>query len=268
VTAAAAAGVLLAAGPALADIGVSPSTAAQTTGQNLTFTVPNPGACPVTRVVLTLPADTPVAEVYPLSVDDWAPQIIMRKLTTPLETIHGGAPATEATAQITWIAMPGKSIPTGKTAQLSIAIGPLPTVSRMQFQLTPSCADGKAGTTQTASLALTPPADGQAPAGHSGHGGTTGTGQTGTGTGTDPTESQYFEKITQDSGPGFWAIAGWVIAGLGVAGVVVALLRGRRKGAAEADDDASAPDEPKEPVTASAARITAWSYRDGPVEDD
>jgi hypothetical protein len=256
------AGLLLVAGPALADVSVSPTSAAQGSGQNLNFTVTNPDPRAITKVTLVLPPDTPIAEVYPLSVDDWAPRITLRTLSTPLATIHGGSPVTEATQEITWIAMPGKSIPTGKSAALGIAIGPLPALSQMRFSFVPTYADGTNGTSMPASLALTPAAAGQAPPGHTG-------GHPSATAAPDPNEDTYFRNLTQDTGPGFWGIAGWVIAGLGLAGVLVALLRGRRKGAAveATDDDTSAPDVPKEPVGASAARSRAWRYRDGPDEE-
>lgn len=70
---AAAGGVLLVAGPALADVTVNPPSAPQGEGADLAFHITNTGPQPITALRLTWPADMPVAEVYPLSVPDWAP---------------------------------------------------------------------------------------------------------------------------------------------------------------------------------------------------
>jgi hypothetical protein len=226
---AAVAGVLIAAGPAAADVAVNPTSAPQGSGANLTFRVTNTGSSPIIRVKLVLPPDTPVAEVYPLSADDWAPQITQQKLTHPLTTIHGGTPVTETAKDITWIAMPGKAIAPGRHADLGIALGPLPTVSRMAFEVRPTYADGAAGPAMPpAVLALTPATAGQAPA--HGHGATDATGSD---------DAAFAAVVAQaDHGPNWWSIAGWIAAGLLAVGLGVAYLRSRRRsvsGAAPAD---------------------------------
>ena len=263
-TAAALIGALVAT-PALADVTVSPTSVPQGSGQNLTFHVTNTGARPIHTITLRMPADTPVAEVYPLSVDDWAPRIEMRKLATPLATIHGDTTATETADAITWLAMPGKDLPTGKGTDLTVAVGPLPTLSAMRFTVVTTYADGKPGPAMPpATLTLTPAAAGQAPA--HGHGGAT------TATATRPDEAALFEATVAeaDRGPSVWSIGGWVVAALALAGGAVAMLRGRHR--AEPDDDepdedetegtaaaepAAAADE-KEPVAAGSSK---WSYR-------
>ncbi|RZU48426.1 uncharacterized protein DUF1775 [Krasilnikovia cinnamomea] len=296
--AAATAGVLCAAGPAAADVTVSPASVPQGSGQNLTFHVTNPGSKQISTVRLVLPPDTPVAEVYPLSVDDWAPRIDPRHLDTPLESIHGGTPVTETASAISWIAVGGKSLAPGKSADLAVALGPLPTLSSMRFTVQATYADGTPAPAMAADLTLTPAAPGQAPAGHTGHGGTA----------ANPTQADdaAFAKVVSqaDQGPGFWTIAGWVVAVLAGAGAVWALRRSRRRdggagrdgaarGTRDADATAGTPegaaadsaakdgktkdgttkdgaangaDSANEPVGAGAsrARITGWSYRDGP----
>jgi uncharacterized protein YcnI len=89
--AAVAAGVLCAASPAAADVTVSPPSAPQGSGTNVTFKVTNTARSPITKVKLMLPAELPVAEAYPLSVDDWAPLITTKSLATPMDGIHGEA---------------------------------------------------------------------------------------------------------------------------------------------------------------------------------
>jgi hypothetical protein len=233
-------------------------------------------------------------------VDDWAPQITQQKLTHPLTTIHGGTPVTETAKDITWIAMPGKAIAPGGHADLSIALGPLPTVSRMSFEMQATYADGKAGPAiPPVVLALTPAVAGQAPAhGHAG-------------TATAGSDDAAFAAAaaSADRGPSWWSIAGWIAAALLAAGMVVAYLRSRRRGEdptdtnaeetntpasaqdaddivtssargntdrirntdagrntdADRDDAAKGEDANKEPVAAGTRlRPSSWRYRDTP----
>lgn len=259
----------LVATPALADVTVSPQTAPQGSGQNLTFHVTNTGDKPVGTVVLRMPADTSIAELYPLSVDDWAPRIEMRKLATPLATIHGGTPATETAASITWLAVQGRELKPGASTDLRIAAGPLPTLTSMQFLISTTYTDGKPGPVMPpAALKLTPAAPGAAPAGHHG-GGTT------TATGSDQltnAEQAALQQALAESGGSFWAKAGWVVAGLVLLAGVAIMLRGRHR--ATEDDDEGEPDveddkptatettpaeekDEKEPVAAG----SKWSYK-------
>ncbi len=260
----AAAGVLGFAAPAAADVTVSPPSVPQGSGQNLAFTVTNTATSPITRLKLVLPPDMPVAEVYPLSVDNWAPQIENRKLDAPLTPIHGAGPVSETAASITWIAMPGKALPPGKSTDLTVAMGPIPTTgSRMSFAVQPTYADpAKAVPMPPVALTLTPAAPGQEAAGHGGHG-------TSTADGTSDADAATFAALAAaaDDGPGFWTIAGWVVAGLTLAGGAVALLRSRRRHpAAEPQAGEQDAGDEKELATAGAPRVTAWSYRDDPQE--
>ena len=267
------------AGPALADVSVSPTSAPQGSGANLTFRVSNTARTAITRVKLVLPPDTPVAEVYPLSVDDWAPQITQQKLTQPLTTIHGGTPVTITAKDITWIAMPGKAIAPSRYADLTVALGPLPTVSQMQFTVQATYADGTAGpVTSPVVLKLTPATPGEAAAQHSGHSGAA-AGGTATG-GSDSEDAAFAAVVAQaEQGPSWWSILGWIAAALAGIGAVVAILRARRRpapdGATENEDegpeDEGAEDEgsaEKEPVAAGTGgtnvRGFTWRYRDDP----
>jgi len=270
---AAAVGVLAAAGPALADVSISPPSAPQTTGANLTFHVTNTGHSPMTKVKVALPADTAVAEIYPLSVPDWAPELSQKHLATPLDTIHGGTPVTDATASITWIAMPGRSVPPGGSADLSVAIGPLPTTTSMTFLVTAVYADGKPGPAiPPAVLKLTPATAQEQAAAHAGH--------DAAGTATDPDAQIFADAVAQaDGGPSWWSILGWVAAaGLGAVALVM-ILRNRHRPAEDDEDgdgtdEDESPDEPavsedgdtKVPVTAGKVRASSWRYHQSPDE--
>lgn len=256
--AASAVAVLATAAPALADASVSPPSAAQGSGENLYFTVTNTGASPITRVKLVLPADTPVAEVFPLSVDNWAPQITPLTLSTPLTSIHAGSPVTETASAVTWTAVGTGAIAPGGSAELAVALGPLPTTSTMSFTLEPTYASGSGPALAPVVLNLTPAAPGQATTGH--HGAATG----GSGGDVSTAEDAAFQAVVDqaDQGPGVWTIAGWVVAALALAAAAVAMLRGRHR-ASEGDeepDEGAGDDEPdderKEPVGA----ISNWRY--------
>jgi uncharacterized protein YcnI len=269
---AATAGALAAAGPAMADVSVSPPSAPQTTGANLTFHVTNTGKSAMTKVKVALPADTAVAEIYPLSAPDWAPELTQKHLATPLDTIHGGTPVTDATSSITWVAMPGKAIPPGGASDLSVALGPLPTTTSMTFMVTATYADGRPGPAiPPAVLQLTPATAEQAAAAHAGHD-AAGTGGTGTGA-TDPDAALFAQAVDQaDSGPNWWSILGWVAAAALAAIAIVMIMRNRRR--PETADDDDSPDEPavaaetddKEPVAAGKVRASSWRYQDGPED--
>jgi hypothetical protein len=253
--AAIAAGVLCAAAPASADVTVSPPSVTRGEGVDLTFHVVNDHRVALTKVRLVLPPATPIAEVYPLSVPDWGPQIASRTLAKPVESIHGGTPVTEATASITWVAAPGKALQPGAATDLSIAIGPMPEVDRMSFEIQPTYADGSAGPAiAPVALTLTPAVAAPPVA-----------------------EAFVYEPEGTPDGPGWSSVAGWIVALLTAAGGVFMLMRSRRPDEtddADVSDDASsktAPDtadlssEAADPAQAAhKARVTAWSYRDTP----
>jgi hypothetical protein len=261
-TATTVAGVLSMACPAMADVKVEPASAPQGSGQNVHFQFTNTAQCAVNKVKLTMPKDNPVAEVFPLSNESWAPLITPLKLNTPLTSIHNGSPVTETASAITWIAVKGQELAPGKSADLAVALGPLPTVSSMNFTLEQTCAGGKAGpAVPPVTLALTPAEPGQA-AGH--HGGAGGATQQGDGTSAD---DETFEALlaASDDGPGFWTYAGWVVGLIALAAVAVLLLRGRRRPETEAVE--AEEEEEKEPVAVGAPKVTSWSYKDGPAKE-
>jgi hypothetical protein len=260
-TAVTAVGVLFAAGPAAADVTVSPASVPQGSGANLSFHVTNEGSAPITEVTLKIPVDTPIAEVYPLSVNDWAPRITYRKLTVPLKAIHGATPVTEAADTIIWLAVNGTRIEPGKSADLTVALGPMPALSSVRFTVDTKYADGKAGPTMPATVSTTP-SNGGLPVSH--HGGTAG------GTEGSAAEQALFDQIAsqaqQDDGPSLLSIGGWVVAALALLATGVMALRGRHRAEEEpgepddtpAGDDAADDDGEKEPVAAGDSK---WSYK-------
>ena len=154
----------------------------------------------------------------------------------------------------------------GKATDLSVAVGPLPTLSTMQFTISSTYADGKAGPSMPASLALTPAAPGQAPAGHDHGGGTVTTPEDQTGAATG--EDQVFKDAVADAtrGPSVLSILAWVAAGLALLAGVVMMWRSRHRASedeeiAEQDEPATEPaatEDEKEPVGAGHSK---WSFK-------
>jgi hypothetical protein len=258
--AAVAAGVLGAASPAAADVTVSPPSAPQGSGTDVTFKVTNTAKSAITKIKLVLPADLPVAEAYPLSVDDWAPLITNRSLDAPMEGIHGEA-ITESASDITWTAMPGKALAPGRSTDLTVAMGPMPMSAGMSFVVQPTYADpAKGAPMPPVGITLSPALPGQEAPAHGGH--------SGAGTATDPDAATFQALIdSADNGPGFWTIAGWIVAALAAAAGAIAVVRARRRPSAAAVEPEAEPQE-KELVgaAAKAPKVSSWRYQDGPTE--
>src|SRR5262249_31866321 len=97
--------LLVMASPAAASVTFVPGPTTQGDAANLTFRIKNDSsAASINRIEVRLPEDHPIAEVYPLSTDNWAPQITTRTLAQPLQSLHGGGSVTDATAAVTWTA--------------------------------------------------------------------------------------------------------------------------------------------------------------------
>lgn len=139
--AAAVAAVFGAPGAAWADgVTSSPGQAVQGDAVELTFVVPEerPGAR-TEKIEFRLPPDAPIGEVYPLSVDGWAPLITSRDLDAPVAGIHAPSVST-VTSAVVWTRGAGPAVP--GPARLSVAMGPLPQLDRMTFEVVQTYSDG------------------------------------------------------------------------------------------------------------------------------
>ncbi|WP_033339340.1 DUF1775 domain-containing protein [Catenuloplanes japonicus] len=255
-----AAGALALPTPASADVTVDPDVSVQGGAPRLTFTVTNgsPGAT-LTEVVLTMPDSMPIAETYPLSVDDWAPRINWKTLDQPLQGVHSSK-VTEAVTDITWYAMPGKGVKPGGKADLLVTLGPLPVAEQVVFTITEKYDDGSAVVNDVvpapgasaphaaAVLRLIPDTISDQNGGH--HGGAT------------TTDTQPVANVTDDSaGAGLWIGIGGLVAGLVGGGAIAWLLASRRKPEAPVAADVVSPKPEK-------TDDSVWRYRgDLPADD-
>lgn len=235
-------GVFLAPGAARADIRadirtdvtVTPDQAVRGDAAKLIFRVTDErGAAYTTKIELLLPEAAPIAEVWPLTVPDWAPSVVTRKLDRPLDGLHHGR-VSEVTSQITWIRAEGA--PRADAAELQVSLGPMPETDRMLFAVVQTysdgavvrwdaqpAADGSRVENQGALLTLVAPT--AAPGGASGgaHGGTHG-GDSGT-----TSQGGVSGESDDDAGGGFGSLATGLLIGLAMGGgVAIWLARGRR----------------------------------------
>jgi uncharacterized protein YcnI len=137
-----AAGAVVLAAPAAADVTVTPAVAPRGGPAALVFTVPEERAgAHTTKVELLVPEATPIGEIYPMSVTGWAPTTTTRKLDKPIELIHG-QPANEVVSKVTWIRV-GRAAPKpGEAALLKLSMGPMPQTEQVAFTIVQTYSDG------------------------------------------------------------------------------------------------------------------------------
>ncbi len=118
----AAAALLALAGPVSAHVTVNPSTAAKGGFAKLAFRVPNERAnAGTTKLLVSFPADHPLASVSVRPKAGWTYQVTRTKLATPIQ-VHG-SPVTEAVSQVEWT---GGRINPGEFDEFEVSVGPLP----------------------------------------------------------------------------------------------------------------------------------------------
>ncbi|MBQ1047894.1 DUF1775 domain-containing protein [Micromonospora sp. C51] len=227
----------------------TPAEAQQGNAVKLEFVVPDerPGVR-TERIEIKIPENPPIAEVYPLSVEGWAPTITTRKLDRPVSGMHG--PATDVvTASLIWSR--AKDQAGEGPARLVFSMAPLPQTERLTFELVQTYADGLqvrwgGGPGQRPLPALTLlPGDPAYPGAHGGHGAAPG--------GAAPAEAPP-TTAASDGGPNANSLlAAGLVAGLG-GGAVVGWLISRRRRATTEEIDRSVLDEerPGEQPAASA----------------
>ncbi|MGC4771304.1 DUF1775 domain-containing protein [Micromonospora sp. DT44] len=254
VTALTAAGLLLwpAAAAQAADVTTTPTEARQGDAVRLEFSVPEERAGTTTKQIeIRLPADAPVAEVYPMSVDGWAPRIDSKTLDKPVAGIHSSGVSTVTTA-VTWVRVgPGATGP----AKLALSMGPLPQAERLTFEVVQTYADGTVvrwadadGDHRAPALTLLPAVPGAAgPAAHGGgHGAPAAGGPAAGDSGLNP--APVGRESDEESGNADGMLAAGLLAGLGggaAIGWVVSRWRRRDPDQAEALDEVTGSgDEP------------------------
>jgi len=137
---------LVALGPAaVADVNISPAQADQGGAAAITFQVRNDRAGVfTTKVEVKFPQATPVGEIYPMSVSNWAPVATSRELDTPVDGVHNSG-LTTVTSAITWIRS-ADAPKAPKVEELSVQLGPLPKSNDFVMTVIQTYSDGKTKT--------------------------------------------------------------------------------------------------------------------------
>ncbi|GIJ48468.1 hypothetical protein Val02_53540 [Virgisporangium aliadipatigenens] len=131
------------AAPLPTQVTVGGDTPVQGDAAKLTFTITNEHpTSPINSVQILIPEANPIAEVFPLSVDGWAPAIAMRPIDQPIPGLHGPLPIKEVVTTVTWSAFEGAALAPGGTLKLTLSMGPIPLVSTMTFAVVETHADG------------------------------------------------------------------------------------------------------------------------------
>ncbi|WP_431933949.1 DUF1775 domain-containing protein [Micromonospora sp. RP3T] len=238
--AAALAGAVSGPGPAAATAGVtvttSPGEVHQGDAIELSVVVPadRPGAR-TSKIELTMPADAPIGEVYPLSVPDWAPTITTRTLDQPVAGIHA-AELNQVTHSVTWLRVAGGG---AGAARLPLGMGPMPATDRLIFTVVQTYADGTVvrwadpagGAHPAPTVALLPSLSGAVT--HGGGAGAAGGAHGGHGAPGDPVPADVTAAApAADDGPSAdLLLGGGLLAGLAGGGAIGWLLSRRRRGA-------------------------------------
>lgn len=129
------------ASPASAHVTVSSTDAAQGGFGKAVFRVPNESdAASVTKVVVTLPTETPFAFVNAGVKPGWKIDVAKEKLAEPTKT--GDFELTEAVRTITWTAT-GDGIPVGQFDEFALSGGPFPEAEVIAFAAQESYDDGE-----------------------------------------------------------------------------------------------------------------------------
>lgn len=139
-TALAAGGVLLAAGPASAHVTVNPNTAVQGSYSEVQFRAPNEqDNANTTELQVFLPTDHPIASVSTEPVPGWTVTVKKVKLAKPITTDDGQV--TEAVSEIDWT---GGAIKPGQFQDFPVSLGPLPTgVTSLTFKALQTYSNGQ-----------------------------------------------------------------------------------------------------------------------------
>lgn len=129
------------AAPASAHVGVSSTDAAKEGFGKIVFRVPNESdTASTTKVVVTLPAETPFAFVSAGAKPGWTVDVVKAKLPTTAKV--GDYELTEAVSTITWTAQ-GDGIPVGQFDEFALSGGPFPDADSITFEAQQTYSDGE-----------------------------------------------------------------------------------------------------------------------------
>jgi uncharacterized protein YcnI len=120
---------------------IADETAAGTEITKITFRVPTESdTANTTKVQVSLPADTPFAEVLAEPLPGWSATVTEGKLPKPVDL--EGTTLTKAPLTVTWTADKGQGIKPGEFQEFAVSAGPIPDAEELSFPVTQSYSDG------------------------------------------------------------------------------------------------------------------------------
>lgn len=126
---------------ASAHVTVGPNQAAAGSFALIDFKVPTESAtATTTKVVLTIPQDTPFAYVSYVPVPGWTVQLSTETLATPIKGDDGDV--TQAVTSVTWTAEPGSEITAGQLGVFPLSVGPVPDTGSIPLAVDQTYSDG------------------------------------------------------------------------------------------------------------------------------
>jgi uncharacterized protein YcnI len=133
----------LGAGVASAHVSVSSADATQGGFGKVTFRVPTESDTASTvKIRIQLPTKTPLASVSIQPVAGWTYKATTEKLNPPV-VADDGDKITETVSVVEFDAAPGGGIKPGEFQEFSLAVGPIPKVDSLVFNVIQSYSDGK-----------------------------------------------------------------------------------------------------------------------------
>jgi uncharacterized protein YcnI len=204
-----------------AHVTVSSPDAAKGGYGKLVFRVPNESdTARTTKLVITLPKDTPIPSMRTKSKPGWTATVTKEKLAKPVKT--DDATLTEAPAMITFLAGPGVGIAPGQFDEFELSGGPLPSsVDHLSLPTAQYYSDGTVVRWDQPT-----PADGTEPqhpapvlelaaATTDGHGSAASTASTAASSGSEDAEHETQDALARGLGIGS-LVVGLIAAGLGL----------------------------------------------------
>jgi uncharacterized protein YcnI len=132
---------LTAALPASAHVTLADNAAEAGSYTLLEFKVPNESTTEsTTKIVLTLPADTPFLSVRYVPVPGWTTELV--KTTLPESVVVGDLDVTEAVTSVVWTAA-GDGIPDGALEVFPLSLGPVPDVESVVLAVDQTYSSGR-----------------------------------------------------------------------------------------------------------------------------
>lgn len=126
---------------ASAHVHVDPNQVAAGSDALLQFSVPTESATAVTnKITLTIPKDTPFADVSYVPVPGWTAELKTETLATPIKGDNGEI--TEAVTSVVWTANPGSEIGAGEIGLFDLEVGNVPDTGSIVLAVDQGYSDG------------------------------------------------------------------------------------------------------------------------------